>query len=101
MGCTQTHSCKANHPNFPHIQSIEYATHADQPRGHVANTHWKHSKNAAEKKRKMQNMRTVSARKKEKSGRVALSGMALGDMEVNPGFSMWEVEAQKPKFPKH
>ena len=69
---------KASHPNFPHIQSIEYEEHADQP-GHAA----KHSKNR-QKKRKMRNVRTASARKNgknNKSGRVALSGLALGDMD--------------------
>ena len=40
---------KANHPNFPHIQSIEYAEHADQPR-HAAKHRTKCKKDAAHPK---------------------------------------------------
>ena len=72
---------KASHPNFPHSLSIEYAEHVDQ-HGYAANP----GKNRKMKprKRKMWNMQTVSAREKGQSGewgRVALSRMALGDMD--------------------
>ena len=54
---------KASHPNFPHIQSIEYTEHADQP---CACWQWwrcKTQQNAVRnKKRKMRNMRTFNAR---------------------------------------
>ena len=56
---------KASHPNFPHIQSIEYVEHADQPQA-CCKTQRK-QQNAAEKKRKMRNLRTVSARRSGKT----------------------------------
>ena len=66
---------KGGNPNFPHIQSNMRII----PR-HAA----KHRKNShTAEKRKMRNVRTVSARKEKnrESGRAALSGMALGDVE--------------------
>ena len=67
--------------DFPHIQSIEYAEHADQPR--AAAQHRKSSKNAAED---MENAEHADCQREKnrqsgKSEKVALSGMASSDMD--------------------
>ena len=68
---------KASHPNFPHMRNMRINPGMMlQNTGNMAETQ--------PKKLKMQTMRTISARdyaQKRRTGRVALSGMALGDME--------------------
>ena len=77
------------------IEFIEYAEPTDQCRACCKGNN---SKNAAEKG-KSRNMQTISAREKQEYtghlGRVALSGMALGEMdmikdirEINVNFGM-------------
>ena len=65
---------KASRPNFPHVQAIEYAEHVYQY-GHAA----KHRKNAAEQKKQQKGKK--KKKKKTKKKKLALSGMALGDIE--------------------
>ena len=55
--------------------------------GTLSAKHSKNSKNVAKKPEKMRNMQIISGRKKqkkknEKSGRLALSGMALGNRQL-------------------
>ena len=68
---------KASHPNFAHVQSIEYAVHVDQTLGMLHNS--RIQQHAAEKKG-ICGTCGLSAREKRKNtklGRVALSGMVL------------------------
>ena len=66
-----------NHPNFPHVRSIEYSKHAHQPQT-CCKTQDKQQK-CSPKKGNAEH--ADDQREKSKIWKVALSGMTLGDME--------------------
>ena len=67
---------KTSHPNFHHVQSIEYAKHADQPQ--ACSKHTGKKDECGRKRRKMRNVRTVSARRKRNKQKIGKSGFVRG-----------------------
>ena len=73
-----------HHPNFPHVQSIKYTEYADQRL--ACFTTQRKQQNCSWTKEEIWNVWKISASKKKGTymtlrGRVAFSGMALGEIE--------------------